>query len=57
MMATIMMVMIMMMMAPISQPGDHGATVGKTCSEQTIGLGRQEVVEHGPGDKEFLYQV
>ena len=45
MMAMIMMVMIMIM-APISQPRDHGATVGETSSEQTIGLGRQEMMEH-----------
>ena len=49
-MTMIMMMMIMMMMAPISQPRDHGATVGETCSEQTTGLRRQEMVEHGPGD-------
>ena len=47
MMTIIMVVMIMMMvmtmmmmMAPISQSRDHGATVGKTCSEQTVGLRR-----------------
>ena len=48
-----MMVMIMMM-APISQPRDHGATVGKTSSEQTPGLGRQEMMEHRPGDFDGL---
>ena len=47
------MVMIMMM-APISQPRDHGATVGETSSEQTTGLGRQEMMEHWPGDFDGL---
>ena len=45
MMTMIMMVMIRMM-APISQPRYHGATVGETSSEQTIGLRRQEMMEH-----------
>ena len=44
------MIVMIMMMAPISQPRDHGATVGKTSSEQTPGLGRQEMMEHRPGD-------
>ena len=48
------MIVMIMMMAPISQRRDHGATVGKTSSEQTIGLGRQEMMEHRPGDFDGL---
>ena len=48
------MIVMIMMMAPISQPRDHGATVGKTSSKQTPGLGRQEMMEHRPGDFDGL---